>query len=139
VAVSPVGDITSFSTDTVFESFDVYDTHPFQVIWNELTIIGPAWKESNDWSVNAQPSCSGGGLKRRASQEPVLQPPAHRAASLLHLLNDCVVDSDLKSKEKALVEVVGSTLDTDYEGSEDAHAVAGDSEGEEVAFGRSCF
>jgi hypothetical protein len=58
---------------------------------------------------------------------------------LLHLLNDCVVDSDSKSKEKALVEVVGSTFDTDCEWSKDAHAVAGDSEGEEVAFGRSCF
>jgi hypothetical protein len=52
VAVSPIGDITSFLTDTVFESFDVYDIHTFQVIWNKLTIIGPAWKESNNLMVN---------------------------------------------------------------------------------------
>lgn len=77
-------------------------TRTYQVLWNEVTSLGPAWTDLNEVSLPPLPP----GLKRRASAEPELQPPARRGP-LLHKLDMVLHASDGAStssdKDKGLM------------------------------------
>lgn len=76
-------------------------THTYQVLWNEVTSLGPAWTDLNEVSLPVLPP----GSKWHASAEPELQPPACRGP-LLHKLDMVLLTSNGAStssnKEKGL-------------------------------------
>ena len=80
-------------------SFDVKGPQPsrtYQVLWNEVTCLGPGWVTSDISSAapdSHQPIA--GSLKRRASSD--LCPPARRGPSLLAKL-DAPIASAVNSK-----------------------------------------
>ena len=82
-------------------SFDVNSMCMYQVLWNKVTSLGPVWTDLNKVSLPALLP----GLKRHASAEPELQPPAHRGP-LLHKLDMVLLASNGAStssnKEKGL-------------------------------------
>jgi hypothetical protein len=82
-------------------SFNVKGARTFQVVWNEITVLGPAWKDPNADAGSggasakqlAKPSAvvtSIPGNKRRAPGGPDFEPPAQRGPSLLAKLKAVV-------------------------------------------------
>jgi len=95
--------------------FEVNGVRTYQIVWNELTVLGPAW---NDPVVSdaSGPSASQGAPataptaknKRRASEEPELQPPARHgpflfnkapSGSLLESLRSMDTDTKVNSMQ----------------------------------------
>jgi hypothetical protein len=66
-------------------SFNVANTRTFQTVWNDVTVLGPAFDDCVDVSVNHRDR----GVKRRAAGAPELQPPPRRGPSLLSKLTQC--------------------------------------------------
>jgi len=99
-------------TLTFVTSFEVNGVRTYQIVWNELTVLGPAWNDPVVSHASGSSAFQGGPAtapaaknKRRASEEPELQPPARRgpflfkkapSGSLLESLRS--MDTDTKAK-----------------------------------------
>ena len=120
-------------------SFDVGGVRTYQIVWNELTVLGPAWRDPANApltdpssSVVSPANVPTLNMKRRASEEPELQPPARRGPflfnrksssgfKLLHARDSMSVGkvSLDKGKGKEVIEVKSGTVSdselSDYE------------------------
>ena len=70
----------------------------YQVVWNEITSLGPAWSDLCDLSLSAaERQVAVAGMKRPAPVDLNLQPPAHRGPALLVKLNAIVAAMNVPS------------------------------------------
>lgn len=100
-------------------------------MWNEITCLGPAWTDLCDLSLSpAERQMAAAGMKRPATTDPDLQPPARRGPALLAKLDAVVAAAKVavastsadKGKGKGKHDAVLTDSDlSDYEDAFMAH------------------